>query len=141
LVDEEAVFVIGEVAGGIFFFQLDGFGPGGVVLVFLEGEQGFGQTGEGVEHSEVVVGVGLERFLVRAGRNLVKLPGELSDGELEPDEGKRRGVIRASDLEEPVLEVVKLAAAFAVLEVILIAAMKPGVEIGEIEGDALFSHF
>ena len=102
-IDEEEGFVVVEVA---VFVELLEFGGGGLsffVAILLEREQGSTQTAESVEHAEIIMGVGLEVVFVRARGELIKLLGELSDGELETNEGKIRGVIVASHFEQALL--------------------------------------
>ena len=120
------------------------FGGGGLsfsVPILLEREQASAEPAEGVEHTEVIMGVGLEVVFVGAGGQIIELLGELSDGELEADEGEFGGVIVAGNFEKTLLRRAQFSAAFAGQEFVLVTAFVPVGDVFEAEADALFGQF
>jgi len=114
---------------------------GGVILVFLEGEKRFAHAREGVEHAEVLGGIGLEMFFVGAGDHFEELLGKLSDAEMESDQGEvgRAGV--AGEFEEELLGLEDLVTAFTRVKVVLVTAVVPAGEVGEVNVEAPLSQF
>lgn len=139
--NEELKILVGKVAVGVELFEFGGFGFGGGVVIHLQGQEGFAQASEGVEHAEVGGRVGLKAIFVRAGSNVVDLLGELSDGELEPDKGESRSIVLAGELEQVILRKTQLVPAVAGLEFLLIAAVIPVREVLEIKSDTLLGQF
>src|SRR6266481_7314487 len=70
-VDEELVFVVGEVAVHVEFFELDG-GAGGVLTVLFEVDDFANETSEDVEEPGVFQGVFAELLLERLGGEVAK---------------------------------------------------------------------
>ena len=138
---EEDVFFILTVVFGVQFLGLGGFFFGNFVLVLLEGEEGTTHAGQGIEHAEVLGGVGFEGFFVGTGSELVELFGELRDGELEAGQGEGRSIVFTGGFEQVRLGLGEESEAFAVAEFVLVAAVEPVMDVGGIKGDASFSEF
>lgn len=84
-----------ELAVGVFLFERGRCGGGngsGGLAVLLEGEHGFGEAREGVEHAQVFVGVVFELFFAHAGAEVTELLANLSEGHLEAGEGELGGI-------------------------------------------------
>ena len=134
---KEVVFVVGKLGVEVAFFEFGGVGLGELILVQLKGEEGFAHAGEGVEHPEVLVGVGFEGLFVSTGVELVKLLAELGDGELQAGEGEVGDAVGAGEFEEAVLGGAEFGQALALLEAVLVTAVVPVGEVLVVEVDAL----
>jgi hypothetical protein len=75
-----------EFAIGVLTFEFLGFG-GGVVVVFLDGEQAFAQARQGIKEAEMFIEVAFEFLFVGAGIEFPELFDELGNGELEAEKG------------------------------------------------------